>query len=185
MHAFAAPQLVMLGRPFVESIEARMVHSASESSGPPDPEGVVPPQTIGPMETRIALETEEALPTRNCSLENLLEGSEFKVVTSPPPTSPNAVRSQSKDPRHAIAALRYSGTPDATMRALAELVATLPRSHVTTFTEGNLHAECTSYWLGFVDDLELRLNDHDRVIHVRSAYCLGYSDFGDNRARVG
>lgn len=103
---------------------------------------------------------------------------------APLPRSPNAVSSESMDPRHAIAPLQYSGAPDYAMRALANIVVTLPRTRLTTSTERYLHAECESPWLGFVDDLELHLNEHELVIHVRSASRLGYSDFGVNRARV-
>jgi uncharacterized protein (DUF1499 family) len=47
-----------------------------------------------------------------------------------------------------------------------------------------LHAEVTSSFFGFVDDLELHLRPADRMIAVRSASRLGYSDFGVNRARI-
>ena len=36
----------------------------------------------------------------------------------------------------------------------------------------------------FVDDLECRLDAENRVIHVRSASRVGYSDLGVNRKRV-
>ncbi len=39
-------------------------------------------------------------------------------------------------------------------------------------------------WLGFVDDLEARLDRAAGVIHVRSASRVGRSDLGANRARV-
>jgi uncharacterized protein (DUF1499 family) len=45
-----------------------------------------------------------------------------------------------------------------------------------------LYAECSRLLLGFVDDVEY-YND-GRVIHVRSASRLGYSDLGVNRKRV-
>jgi uncharacterized protein (DUF1499 family) len=35
-----------------------------------------------------------------------------------------------------------------------------------------------------VDDLEFHLDASARVIHVRSAARLGYSDFGVNRKRI-
>lgn len=38
--------------------------------------------------------------------------------------------------------------------------------------------------LGFVDDVEFRLDKTDTVVHVRSASRLGFSDLGVNRSRV-
>jgi uncharacterized protein (DUF1499 family) len=39
-------------------------------------------------------------------------------------------------------------------------------------------------WLGFVDDVEARLEPSARVIYLRSASRVGRSDFGANRARL-
>ena len=51
--------------------------------------------------------------------------------------------------------------------------------------DGNyLHATYTSKLFRFVDDLELRLDETDKVIHMRSSSRVGYSDLGVNRKRV-
>lgn len=42
----------------------------------------------------------------------------------------------------------------------------------------------TTKWLRFVDDVELRMDADNHVIHVRSASRVGHSDFGVNRERV-
>ena len=47
-----------------------------------------------------------------------------------------------------------------------------------------LHAETASKMLGFVDDNEFYLDRKARVIHVRAAARLGFSDLGANRARI-
>ncbi|MND03139.1 hypothetical protein D3C83_228210 [compost metagenome] len=47
-----------------------------------------------------------------------------------------------------------------------------------------LYAEFTSRLMGFVDDVELLLDEKARLVHVRSASRLGRRDFGVNRARV-
>lgn len=36
----------------------------------------------------------------------------------------------------------------------------------------------------FIDDLELRLDEENGVMHVRSSSRVGYSDMGANRRRV-
>ncbi|MGH7970152.1 MAG: DUF1499 domain-containing protein, partial [Limisphaerales bacterium] len=47
-----------------------------------------------------------------------------------------------------------------------------------------LHAEFRSPLMGFVDDVEFVLAPEQKLIHVRSAARLGYSDFGVNRKRA-
>jgi uncharacterized protein (DUF1499 family) len=64
------------------------------------------------------------------------------------------------------------------------VVAKLPRSRIITVTEDYLYAECSSAFLGFVDDLELHLRPAQNVIAIRSAARFGYSDLGVNRRRV-
>jgi uncharacterized protein (DUF1499 family) len=44
-----------------------------------------------------------------------------------------------------------------------------------------LHAEYESSWLKFVDDIEVVIKD--KLIHIRSASRLGYSDLGVNAER--
>ena len=51
-------------------------------------------------------------------------------------------------------------------------------------TDTTLHAECRSRVFRFVDDLDLHLRAEEKIIAVRSASRLGYSDLGVNRNRV-
>jgi len=51
-------------------------------------------------------------------------------------------------------------------------------------TGSYLHAEARSRVFRFVDDVEFVLDPGARVIQVRSASRVGYSDFGVNRRRV-
>ena len=67
---------------------------------------------------------------------------------------------------------------------MVRAVATGARTRIVNDSENYLHAEVTSGFFGFVDDLELHLRPADRIIAVRSASRLGYSDFGVNRARI-
>ena len=45
-------------------------------------------------------------------------------------------------------------------------------------------ATFTSSLFGFIDDLEVRIDRDNAVLHFRSASRVGYSDFGANRKRV-
>ena len=96
--------------------------------------------------------------------------------------TPNCVSSQADpvDQEHYIAPIAYSGT----MQELRRAVESMTRATVIR-EEGNyLYAEYKSALLGYVDDVELWLDDKARLVHVRSASRLGRSDFGVNRKRI-
>ncbi|MEM6425661.1 MAG: DUF1499 domain-containing protein [Cyanobacteria bacterium P01_D01_bin.128] len=102
------------------------------------------------------------------------------------PSSPNCVVSQGEaDAEHAIAPLRYSGTPAEAMDALRQVVGNQARSEIIEQTDSYLYAEFTSRLMGFVDDVEFYFPaDEPGVIHVRAAARLGQSDLGVNRKRI-
>jgi uncharacterized protein (DUF1499 family) len=100
------------------------------------------------------------------------------------PDSPNCVSSQSTDPRHAIAPLRYEGTAEKARGLLIEAVSGMKRARIVATEERYLRAEFTSALFRFVDDVEFLLDDVTRTIHVRSASRVGYSDLGVNRRRM-
>ena len=100
------------------------------------------------------------------------------------PDSPNCVSSQSTDPKHAIAPLRYEGPEEKAWKRLIEAVSGMKRSRIVVAGERYLRAEFTSALFGFVDDVEFLLDEGAGVIHVRSASRVGYSDLGVNRRRV-
>ena len=102
----------------------------------------------------------------------------------PCPSSPNCVSSQSSDDAHRISPLTYSGPAADAMKKLTVVIQTFPRTSVITVSESYLHAEFTSAIFRFVDDLEFLVDDTAKVIHVRSASRMGYSDLGVNRKRV-
>ena len=102
----------------------------------------------------------------------------------PCPRTPNCVCSQDEDPRHSIAPLRFEGDPDAAMGRLQEIIEAMPRTHVETRSPEYLRARFKTRVLRFTDDVELLLDHEARLVHVRSASRVGYSDFGANRQRV-
>ena len=96
--------------------------------------------------------------------------------------TPNCVSSQADpaDQEHYIAPIAYGGT----MQELRRAVESMTRATVIR-EEGNyLYAEYKSALMGYVDDVELLLDESARLVHVRSASRLGRSDFGVNRKRV-
>lgn len=101
------------------------------------------------------------------------------------PGSPNCVTSQgpASDAEHFIAPLTYSGDRQAAMQRLTAVITSLGGSTVRTASANYLHVEFASSLFGFIDDVEFFF-PKKKVIHVRSAARLGYSDFGVNRKRI-
>lgn len=109
----------------------------------------------------------------------------------PPSLTPNSVSSQAGlYPQHPqreyaqIEPLRYQGDPARAMNTLAGVLEQSGCKLRSASGSGYLHAECSTRWLGFTDDVEFWWDDKSQVIQVRSASRLGRRDFGVNRERV-
>ena len=70
------------------------------------------------------------------------------------------------------------------MARLAHILESLPRSQVKAKTDAYIHVVVKSRLLGFVDDVEVLLDEDDKKIHFRSCSRLGHSDLGVNRRRI-
>ena len=105
-------------------------------------------------------------------------------LLKPVPASPNAVSSQATGGYHRIDPLRYKGTAEPAMAALKSIVESAPRTSIVEERADYLYAEFTSMLIGYVDDVEFYFPPDERVIHMRSASRLGYSDLGVNRKRI-
>jgi uncharacterized protein (DUF1499 family) len=109
----------------------------------------------------------------------------------PPSNTENSVSSQaSLYPTHPmkdyaqVAPFPVTGESKAALDRLYKIVAGMERAQILKAEPGYLHAQFTSKWMKFGDDLELAVDESAKVIHVRSASRLGRKDFGANRARV-
>ena len=103
---------------------------------------------------------------------------------SPCPDSPNCVSSQSSDKKHFIEPVRYEGTEQPAMKRLIEVFQGMKRCRIVTMEDHYIRAEFTSAFFRFVDDVEFYFDSEAKVIHMRSASRIGYSDFGVNRQRM-
>ena len=101
---------------------------------------------------------------------------------APCPGSPNCVSSQATDPRHAIAPLSLNDDPRTAFSRLKETLA--GRSDTTVVEEGPGYLRVEFRTRLFVDDGEFLLDPDRRLIQLRSASRLGYSDLGKNRRRM-
>ncbi len=100
----------------------------------------------------------------------------------PCPDSPNCVSSQAADESHHIEPLAFSGEP---AQAFARLKQTLVRRGDTAVIEERpAYLRVEFHTTLFVDDGEFLLDSAQRLIQVRSASRLGYSDLGKNRSRL-
>lgn len=117
-------------------------------------------------------------------MSTTLHSSGVTHVLAPCPASPNCVSSQSDDPEHHTAPLHFTGDPEQAWRHLKSVLALEPRLTVVEDTGSYLHAEARSLVFRFVDDVEFVLDPGAKMIQVRSASRVGYSDFGVNRRRV-
>jgi uncharacterized protein (DUF1499 family) len=111
---------------------------------------------------------------------------------SPPSKTRNSVSSQTAlhagHPQSDYAAIDplplKGGDPTASMRALQNILQTMPGVTLVEQRPDYLYAEAQTRWMKFVDDLEFWVNPPLGVIEVRSASRLGQEDFGANRKRM-
>ncbi|MSQ18746.1 MAG: DUF1499 domain-containing protein [Betaproteobacteria bacterium] len=83
-----------------------------------------------------------------------------------------------------VAPIRYAGDGAAALARLRAVVEAMDRAKIVRSEPLYLHAEFTSKWFKFVDDVEFLVDESAGVMHVRAAARLGQKDFGVNRARV-
>lgn len=101
------------------------------------------------------------------------------------PDSPNCVCSEQKgDANHSIDPI--SLPQDITFDPLSILKNVVKGLGGTIRTESDHYFAATfsSAIFGFVDDLEVRIDSTQKVIHIRSASRVGYGDAGVNRKRT-
>jgi len=100
------------------------------------------------------------------------------------PNSPNCVSSQSDSESHHIEPLFYKLSDDEAMQKIKKTILAMPRTNLVEEKDHYLHVEFKSSVLRFVDDVEIIIDDSEKVIHLRSASRVGHSDFGANRRRI-
>ena len=101
----------------------------------------------------------------------------------PCPVRPNCVSSQASGASH-VPALVFQGDSATVLQRLKTVLESMPRMRIVAQTPTYIRAEAASRIFGFVDDVEFLLDAQARLVHVRSASRLGYSDLGVNRRRI-
>ena len=98
------------------------------------------------------------------------------------PSSPNCVSSFAADERHYIAPFSFTDEPTAAFARLTQMLR--QRRDATIIEEGSSYLRVELRTTLFVDDAEFLLDKENKVIQLRSASRLGYSDLGKNRSRI-
>lgn len=100
------------------------------------------------------------------------------------PDSPNCVSTQATDEKHSIAPVILQGTANEAMAKIKAAIESMDGAQIILQEGSYLHAEFTSRFWRFVDDLECYYDETAKVVHVRSASRVGISDLDVNRKRV-
>ena len=104
---------------------------------------------------------------------------------TPCPDKPNCVGSEYRqDADHFVAALEFGDRSAREAMQSLRAIALEAGAKIETDSDNYLALSFQSAIFGFVDDLELRVDESARLVHVRSASRVGNSDLGVNRARV-
>lgn len=96
--------------------------------------------------------------------------------------APHCVSSVAPDPEHAVEPWILRGGAQ-TWAKVIEVVRAESRTKIVRLEGAYLHAEVTSPWHFYTDDLELLLARNGRI-DVRSSSRIGYYDFQVNRKRI-
>jgi len=104
---------------------------------------------------------------------------------SPCPDKPNCINSEFKDDTtHFVDAMTYQEkSTDQVIQAI-EIAIQKTGGEITAINEKYIAATYKSKLFRFIDDLEIRLDDDDKLIHFRSASRVGRSDLGINIKRI-
>ena len=64
------------------------------------------------------------------------------------------------------------------------IIENTPRTEIVDFNGDYLHAEATSKWMKYVDDIEISYSPGLKILLIRSESRVGVSDLGVNQKRV-
>jgi len=99
------------------------------------------------------------------------------------PSTPNAISSQSDDPKKSVDPLKFKGDLNQSREALKVAVYNLGFVELIKEENNYLYFVFTTKGLKFKDDVEFYFDDTQKVIHVRSSSRAGVSDMGVNLKR--
>jgi len=99
------------------------------------------------------------------------------------PDKDNCVSSLDTGTRHYVEPLSYQGSIENARARLLKIINQFSRTRVTEDSSTYIRATFTTFLFRFTDDMEFQFDDTEKLIHMRSASRVGYSDLGTNRRR--
>jgi uncharacterized protein (DUF1499 family) len=103
---------------------------------------------------------------------------------APCPDRPNCVSTEASDRRHRMRPIPFRGAGELALRRMAAVIEAAPRATIRHREPGWLHAEFRSRVFGYVDDVDVEVDEPAGVLRFRSASRLGHWDLGVNRRRM-
>lgn len=99
--------------------------------------------------------------------------------------SPNCACSKDPRPEFYIDPLPLRYSPAYALKQARSIATDTPWPwKLVSQTDTTLHFEVRSLVFGFIDDVTLEVDGPAKVLHLRSASRVGYSDLGQNRRRL-
>jgi uncharacterized protein (DUF1499 family) len=101
------------------------------------------------------------------------------------PDRPNCICSEFEtDVTHYVDPVKFSITVDSEVLSRLKKIVEEMGGRIQAENDNYLAVSFTSSFFRFVDDLEIRIDADQKMIHLRSAARVGYSDRGVNKKRV-
>ena len=111
------------------------------------------------------------------------ENSMTEQMISTCPDKDNCVSSLDTGTRHYVEPLNYQGSIQNARARLLQVINEFSRTQVIENSGTYIRATFTTFLFRFTDDVEFQIDDNEKLIHMRSASRVGYSDLGTNRRR--
>lgn len=100
------------------------------------------------------------------------------------PSAPRCVSSQRAAADRTLAPLQLRDASTETWQTLIAVLSDWPRTEVVKQDQHYVHAEVTSPWRFYTDDVELLRQPGSTQVDIRSTGRIGYYDFNVNQERV-
>ena len=91
---------------------------------------------------------------------------------------------ENSDSDHYISPLSYSIPENELREIIKKVLSEQKRFRILAEKDSYFRVEATTLIFRFKDDLELLIDDDNKMLHFRSSSRIGYNDMGTNRRRV-
>ena len=106
-------------------------------------------------------------------------------LISPPPSFASHIElNQCVEISHCVREEWDVGGIEQPFQEIKQIIENTPRSEIVQIDNDYLHAEVTSKWMKYVDDLEVSFAPESNKLLIRSESRVGDSDLGVNQKRV-